>query len=85
MSCFNKIKKALEMGKGVTVVQEGDYLVISKNNEVLTKYNLMFVEYSDDNMNGFIDHWKYRLNIKDKKETKKKTSKKTRKELVKKD
>lgn len=80
MSCFNKIKKALEMGKGVTVVQEGNYLVISKNDKVLTKYNLIFVEYSDSNMNGFIDHWKYRLNIKDKKEkvTKKSIKKLTR-------
>ena len=65
MSCFNKIKRALETGKGVRVIQEGDYLVISKDGTVLTRYNLMFVEYSDNNTNEFIDYWKCRLGIKD--------------------
>lgn len=65
MSCFNKIKRALETGKGVRVIQEGDYLIISKDGTVLTRYNLMFVEYSDNNTNGFIDYWKCRLGIKD--------------------
>lgn len=67
MKCFNKIKKALEASKGVKVSQEGEYIIITKNDDILTKYNIMFVEYSNDNLNGFIDHWKWKLNIKDKK------------------
>lgn len=63
MSCYKKIKRVLEENKGVKVCQEGDYILIFKNNTLLTRYNLMFVEYSDNNLNGFIDYWTYKLKI----------------------
>lgn len=62
--CFSKIKKALEKGQGVKVTKDGNYIIIRKNRKQLERYNLMFVEYSQGNLLGFIEYWEYRLDIK---------------------
>ena len=70
MGCFKKIKKALEQKKNIKVKQEGDYILIFDGGKLLTRYNLIFVEYSNSNLEGFIDYWKYKLNIKEPKRKK---------------
>lgn len=65
MSCYNKIKKSLEKGSGVKVVKlQDNKITISRDNKLLTTYDLKFVEYSKQNLNSFIDYWKFKLKIK---------------------
>lgn len=64
MSCYTKIKKALEKGSGVKVERSKNIITIKKDKEVLTTYDLKFVEFSKNNTNCFIDYWKYKLKIK---------------------
>mgnify|MGYP003191392105 CR=1 FL=1 len=64
MGCYMRIKRALEISKGVKVNKKDNNIIISKNGEVLTTYDLKFVDYSKQNMNGFIEHWQYKLHIK---------------------
>jgi hypothetical protein len=63
MSCYTKIKKALEIS-GVKVERSKNIITIKKDNEILTTYDLKFIEFSKDNTNCFIDYWKYKLKIK---------------------
>ena len=71
MSCYTKIKKALEKGSGVKVEKNKNIITITKDKEILTTYDLKFVEFSKGNTNGFIDYWEYRLGISKKKKNKK--------------
>ena len=71
MSCYTKIKKALEKGSGVKVERSKNIITIKKDKKVLTTYDLKFVEFSKGNTNNFIDYWKYILKISKKKEKKK--------------
>lgn len=64
MSCYTKIKKALEKGSGVKVERSKNIITIKKDKNVLTTYDLKFVEFSKNNTNCFIDYWKYKLKIK---------------------
>lgn len=64
MSCYTKIKKALEKGSGVKVERSKNIITIKKDREVLTTYDLKFVEFSTGNTNSFIDYWEYKLKIK---------------------
>lgn len=64
MSCYTKIKKALEKGSGVKVERSKNIITIKKDKEILTTYDLKFVEFSKNNTNCFIDYWKYKLKIK---------------------
>lgn len=64
MSCYAKIKRALEKGKGVKVEKNKDIITIKQNKKILTTYNLKFVEFSKNNTNNFIDYWRYMLKIK---------------------
>ena len=64
MSCYTKIKKALEKGSGVKVERSKNIIKIKKDKKVLTTYDLKFVEFSKNNTNCFIDYWKYKLKIK---------------------
>lgn len=61
MRCYSRIKRALEVKKGVKVRKEGEYLIISKNKKDVTTYNLKFVEYSKQNADNFIEYWAYKL------------------------
>ena len=71
MGCYTKIKRALEKGNGVKVEKVKNKIIIKKDNELLTTYDLKFVEFSKGNTNGFIDYWEYRLGISKKKKNKK--------------
>ena len=65
MNCYTKIKKNLEVCGGVKVKKNKENrIIISKNNKILTTYDLKFVEYSKQNLNSFIDYWKFKLKIK---------------------
>lgn len=64
MSCYTKIKKALEKGSGVKVERSKNVITIKQDEKVLTTYDLKFVEFSKGNTNNFIDYWKYVLKIK---------------------
>lgn len=71
MSCYNKIKKSLEKGSGVKVVKlQDNKITISRDNKLLTTYDLKFVEYGN-NLKGFLDYWETKLKIPKKKENKK--------------
>lgn len=61
MNCYGKIKRVLEKNKGVKVTKSGNMITISKKEEVLTTYDLKFVQYSRDNLRGFLEYWQYRL------------------------
>lgn len=63
MSCYTKIKKALEKGSGVKVERSKNIITIKQDEKVLTTYDLKFVEFSKGNTNNFIDYWKYKLKI----------------------
>ena len=71
MGCYTKIKRALEKGNGVKVEKVKNKIIIKKDNELLTTYDLKFVEFSKGNTNGFIDYWENRLGISKKKKNKK--------------
>lgn len=65
MSCYTKIKRNLEVCGGVKVKKNRENkIIISKDNKILTTYDLKFVEYSKQNLKGFIDYWKFKLKIK---------------------
>jgi hypothetical protein len=65
MSCYTKIKRNLEICGGVKVKKNKENkIIISKDDKILTTYDLKFVEYSKQNLQGFIDYWKYELKIK---------------------
>lgn len=64
MSCYTKIKKALEKGSGVKVERSKNIITIKRDKKVLTTYDLKFVEFSKGNTNNFIDYWEYVLKIK---------------------
>ena len=64
MSCYTKIKKALEKGSGVKVERSKNIITIKQDEKVLTTYDLKFVEFSKGNTNNFIDYWEYVLKIK---------------------
>ena len=64
MSCYTKIKKALEKGNGVKVERSKNIIIIKRDKKVLTTYDLKFVEFSKGNTNNFIDYWEYVLKIK---------------------
>lgn len=64
MSCYTKIKKALEKGSGVKVERSKNIITIRRDKKVLTTYDLKFVEFSKGNTNNFIDYWEYVLKIK---------------------
>lgn len=64
MSCYTKIKKALEKGSGVKVERSKNIITIKQDEKVLTTYDLKFVEFSKGNTNNFIDYWKCVLKIK---------------------
>ena len=64
MSCYTKIKKALEKGSGVKVEKSKNIITIKRDKKVLTTYDLKFVEFSKGNTNNFIDYWEYVLKIK---------------------
>lgn len=75
MSCYNKIKKSLEKGSGVKVVKlQDNKITISRDNKLLTTYDLKFVEYGN-NLKGFLDYWETKLKTPKKKEKKKMTTK----------
>jgi len=63
MGCYTKIKRALEKGNGVKVEKVKNKILIKKDNELLTTYDLKFVEFSRQNTNGFIEYWEYKLKI----------------------
>lgn len=67
MSCYTKIKKALEKGSGVKVEKNKNIITIKKDKKILTTYDLKFVEFSENNTNCFIDYWEYKLGINKKK------------------
>ena len=66
MNCYAKIKKNLEVCGGVKVKKNkgSNTITITKANEVLTTYDLKFVEYSRQNLMSFIEYWQCRLKIK---------------------
>ena len=64
MSCYTKIKKALEKGSGVKVERSKNIIAIKKDKKILTTYDLKFVEFSKNNTNCFIEYWEYKLKIK---------------------
>lgn len=65
MSCYTMIKRNLEICGGVKVKRNRENkIIISKNNKILTTYDLKFVEYNEQNLKSFIDYWKYKLKIK---------------------
>lgn len=65
MSCYTMIKRNLEVCGGVKVKRNRENkIIISKNNKILTTYDLKFVEYNEQNLKSFIDYWKYKLKIK---------------------
>ena len=65
MSCYTMIKRNLEICGGVKVKRNRENkIIISKNNKILTTYDLKFVEYKEQNLKSFIDYWKYKLKIK---------------------
>ncbi len=61
MSCYKKVKHTLETIKGVKVTKRRNTIIIMKDNETLTKYDLKFIDYGKQNANVFIEYWKYRL------------------------
>ena len=63
MNCYTKIKRNLEICGGIKVKKRDNIITILKDNEILTTYDLRFVE-SKQNLTNFIEHWKYRLKIK---------------------
>lgn len=65
MGCYMRIKRALENSKGVKVNKKDNNIIISRDGEILTTYDLKFVDYSKQNANGFIEHWQYKLRNKD--------------------
>ena len=67
MSCYTKIKKALEKGSGVKVERSKNIIAIKKDKKILTTYDLKFVEFSKNNTNCFIEYWEYKLGINKKK------------------
>ena len=64
MNYYNKIKKILEQKKGIKVSKKNNKIIITKNNKELTNYDLKFIEFSKNNLNAFLEYWKYKLNIK---------------------
>lgn len=70
MSCYTKIKNALEQSSGVRVDKNKEQIIIIKDDILLTTYDLKFVKFSESNTNNFINHWEYKLGIKSKKNKK---------------
>ena len=61
MAYFAKVKRELEVVKGVKVRKEKGRIIISKDKRQLDNYGLQFIEYSRSNAEGYIEYWLYRL------------------------